>query len=298
MLPRNPVSIHSSELFCCGDSLWTLHSPDQHAVGRHQVRNGSPLGKEFWIAEYLELQPALVAVKHAPDGLCRADWHRALLDDDLVALADLGDLAGAKLAVLDVGGPSGADALRLGRGVDGDEYDVGLVDLGVDVGSNLGATVGLDVGGEVVPFVGACVVGEFVGFFVGLDVGEGVVGLVVGEGVVGLVVGEAVVGLDEGELVGLVVGDGVVGEEEGDPVGFFVGEVVGFFLGLVVGPGVPEHMVSSYVAVSRSVQAVLVGSKNPISFQLGLVDCARPVHAYALTLSVRVEAWPGKASPV
>lgn len=58
----------------------------------------------------------------------------ALLDDNLVALGNLGNVSGGALHVSQVGGISGTHSLGLGRRVDGDKYEVGLDDGAVDVG--------------------------------------------------------------------------------------------------------------------------------------------------------------------
>ena len=134
VLRVDPVGVDAGELLGGGDALGILLAADEDAVGLHEVVDGGTLGEELRIGQYLELEALLVDLEDAADGLGRADGDGRLLHDDLVGRRDLGNFPGAQLAVLDVGGPSGADALRLGRGVDGDEYDVGLDDLGVDVG--------------------------------------------------------------------------------------------------------------------------------------------------------------------
>ena len=134
VVPVDPVGVDADELLSGGQALGGLLPTDEDAVGLHEVVNGGTLGKELRVGQDLELESLLVDLEDAADGLGGTDGDGRLLHDDLVGGGNLGNLTGAELAVLDVGGTSGADALRLGRGVDGDEDDVGLVDLVVDVG--------------------------------------------------------------------------------------------------------------------------------------------------------------------
>mmetsp|Transcript_5034 Transcript_5034/g.14298 ORF Transcript_5034/g.14298 Transcript_5034/m.14298 type:complete len:451 (+) Transcript_5034:158-1510(+) len=134
VVPLDPVGVDAGELLGCGDARGILLPADEDAVGLHEVVDGGALGEELRVGQHLELEALLVDLEDAADGLGGTDGDGRLLDNDLVGGRDLGNLTSAQLAVLDVGGPSGADSLRLGRGVDGNEDDVGPVDLGVNVG--------------------------------------------------------------------------------------------------------------------------------------------------------------------
>lgn len=68
-----------------------------------------------------------VGVEDAGDGRGRADGHGALFDDDLAAVADVGDESSARLDVFQVGGSALAVAERFRRRVHRDEHHVRLV---------------------------------------------------------------------------------------------------------------------------------------------------------------------------
>mmetsp|Transcript_28052 Transcript_28052/g.41712 ORF Transcript_28052/g.41712 Transcript_28052/m.41712 type:complete len:237 (-) Transcript_28052:45-755(-) len=129
----HPVGVHVHQGVDGPQPGLGLLAADEHARGPLQVVDSRALRQELRVAQHLEVEALVVGAQHPPHALGRAHGHRALLHHDLVRGGHLGDLARAQLAVLDVGGPPGADARQLGGGVHRDEDDVALLDVGVDV---------------------------------------------------------------------------------------------------------------------------------------------------------------------
>lgn len=134
VFPVDPVGVDADELLGGGQALGSLLPTDEDTVGLHEVVNGGTLGEELRVGQDLELESLLVDLEDAADGLGGTDGDGRLLHHNLVGGGNLGNLTSAELAVFDVRGTAGSDALGLGRGVDGDENDVGIVNLGVNVG--------------------------------------------------------------------------------------------------------------------------------------------------------------------
>ena len=101
---------------------------DQHPVRRVQVRHGGALGEKFGVRQHFEAMAARVRIQNVLDGLRGLHGDRGLLDDNLGAVGVLGDRACNRLDEPQVGRAAGADAVGLGRRVDGHKYDVGRLD--------------------------------------------------------------------------------------------------------------------------------------------------------------------------
>ena len=97
---------------------------DHHAIGLQEVVDGGALLQELRVADDAERVAGLLA-HHLAHLLGGPDRHRALVDDDLVAVHRAGHVAGDAEHVLEIG----RAVLRL-RGADGDEDDVGGLDGG------------------------------------------------------------------------------------------------------------------------------------------------------------------------
>ncbi|KAF8695571.1 hypothetical protein HU200_037420 [Digitaria exilis] len=135
---------------------------DEHAVRAEQVAHGGALGEELRVRHDMERGvvtfAAAVREEDPLHGLGGPDGDGGLLDDDLaLALAvgggarrGGGDHARRALPVGEVGGEAGAEAAGFGGGVDGDEDDVGVSDVAVDVGAEgeVAAAAGTDDGVE------------------------------------------------------------------------------------------------------------------------------------------------------
>jgi len=131
----HPLRVHVPELGDGGAALGGLAAADEHAVGREQVLHRRAFRQELRVGQ--DLVPHAPAVVHQDllDGLGGLDGHRGLLHHDLVGAGDVGDHARRALPVGEVGGLAGAQAARLGRGVDGDEDDVGVAHVAVHLGA-------------------------------------------------------------------------------------------------------------------------------------------------------------------
>ena len=96
---------------------------DHHAVRLHQVADGKPFAQKFRVADHVEFHlGGAVALDGFGNFLAGFDGHRAFVHHDLVAGHGAGDVAGHALDVAQV-----HRAVRLGRGGDGDEDDVGFL---------------------------------------------------------------------------------------------------------------------------------------------------------------------------
>ncbi|BAS84779.1 Os03g0425450, partial [Oryza sativa Japonica Group] len=130
----DPSGVHVLERLDGGAPRGGLAAADEDAVGGEQVADGGALGEELRVGEDLEADAvAAVVVEDLLDGLRGLDRHGGLLDDDLVGRRHGGDHPRRALPVGEVGGLAGAEAAGLGGGVHGDEDDVGLADVPLDV---------------------------------------------------------------------------------------------------------------------------------------------------------------------
>jgi len=132
-LARHPVRIDADEGLDRLVPIGRAFAADQHAVGIGEVLDRRALRQKLGVGKHLKLQPLGVRCHDRLNGIGRFYRDGRLLDDDLAALGMLGDGAGNRLDVTQVGRPAGADAVGLGRGVDRHEDDVGLLDLPGDV---------------------------------------------------------------------------------------------------------------------------------------------------------------------
>ena len=134
LFTRDPVLIDTDQHLRSLESSLALLATNQDAVRLHQVSDSRSFRQELGVAQDLKVQPFVVRVQHTRNGLGRAHRDRTLLDDDLVALGDLGNGTSTQLAILNVGRTTSTDTLGLGGRVDTDEDNVGTLDLVGQVG--------------------------------------------------------------------------------------------------------------------------------------------------------------------
>ncbi|TKW51028.1 hypothetical protein CTA1_9768 [Colletotrichum tanaceti] len=142
----DPGAVHALEGVGGADAGPSGRAADQDPVGVHEIAHGGSLGEELGVGHDLELGVGLGSIiiivimtgrigktynlaNHA--GGARRDG--ALLDNDGAILGELGHRLGGALEGTQVGRVAGAETVRLGRGVDADEDDVGLADAALDV---------------------------------------------------------------------------------------------------------------------------------------------------------------------
>ena len=106
---------------------------DEDAIGGFEIADGGAFSEEFGVGEDFEADAVAVGVEDVLHGVGGADGEGGFFDDDLGGGGGAQDLAGGLLPILEVGGTTGALPEGFGGGVDGDEDDVCLVDVVVDV---------------------------------------------------------------------------------------------------------------------------------------------------------------------
>uniref|UniRef100_J3ND73 Uncharacterized protein n=1 Tax=Oryza brachyantha TaxID=4533 RepID=J3ND73_ORYBR len=131
----DPVRVHLLESLDGLPPLGGLPAADEHPVGLEEVLDGGALREELRVGEDLVADALAVVRQDLLDRLRRLDGDGGLLDDDLVGPGHVGDHACGALPVGEVGGLARPEAARLGRRVDGDEDDVRLGDVPLDVGA-------------------------------------------------------------------------------------------------------------------------------------------------------------------
>ncbi len=137
-LARDPSGIDRGHRLDRGVSGIGGLAADQDAVRVFEVGHGGALGEELGIGEHLEGGAAGgIGGDDGLDGAGGFDRDGAFLDDDLVAVGNLGDQARGGLDVAQIGGTAGSDAVGLGRRADADEDQVGGGDGVADVGGEM-----------------------------------------------------------------------------------------------------------------------------------------------------------------
>nr|CAB3502720.1 unnamed protein product [Digitaria exilis] len=138
---RDPPGVDVAERGDGGEaSGGVVAAADEDAVRGEEVGDGGALGEELGIREDLVADASAAAMaavgvvgEDLLDGLGGLDGDGGLLDHDLVGDGDVGDHPRRGLPVGEVGGLAGAEAAGLGGGVDGDEDDVRVGHVAVDL---------------------------------------------------------------------------------------------------------------------------------------------------------------------
>ncbi len=130
----NPVGVNGNQRLDGGIPRRGDLAADEDAVRVFQIIDSSAFGEEFRIGQHLE--GGFARRIRGEDGLDGAGgFHRdgALLDDDLVAMGNLGDEARGGFNIAQVGSASGTDAVGFGGRADGNKDQVRGGDGGADV---------------------------------------------------------------------------------------------------------------------------------------------------------------------
>ena len=132
-LTRNPVGVDGGQTLACALTGFGLERTDQDSVGGEQVLDGGTLGQEFRVGQNVELASGLsVSLENGSHRFGGSARDGRLLDNNLGRVGDLGDPSGSQFDVVQVCGETSAETTLLGRGVNGNEDQVGFGDSLVD----------------------------------------------------------------------------------------------------------------------------------------------------------------------
>lgn len=130
----DPVGVDRHKRLGSLEPLRRLLSTDKDTVRFGEITDSGTFSEELGVTKNLERDALFVTLEHAGNGLSGSHGHSTLLDHNLGTSGNFRDLAGAELAVLDVGRSSGTNTLGLRGSVDRNKDNVSGFDFTINVG--------------------------------------------------------------------------------------------------------------------------------------------------------------------